>query len=837
MQNKSIKLDTVIGIIIILLFIGLSYTGLSPFETMERCIYDMEMNLSPTENQGAGNIVLIDIDDKSLASLGPWPWPRSLIAEMIDLLKANNARLIGLNLPFTEKESNQGLAEVKAFHEKYEAYPLARKDPSLKVWVLENLDKIEKRLNNDPILVDSVGQSENVVMSVSLGTGALQNAEKTEYASSLSKNSMPSANISSSLLQDVSVDRLSPPFPELAENAMGLGHDMLTIENGMRGRSHPLFIRYDGMLIPSFPLRLAIAYFDQLPGQLLVEKNRIQLKDNSTIPITHGKMLVRFSTSQDGFRHISFDDLLKGNGVKSLKGKIAIIGLSLAEGRRFDTPVSHNMCGSELTAQILENIINGRHIKRPSLLPYMEILIILVAGLFALLRFPRKQQLNRLTCTVGLIILTFLAGVILFIFLDIWFKTVYITSCLAAVFLYLSARDLYSSEGFTESHETNRMLGLSFQSQGLLDLAFDKFRKLPLNNETKNLIYNLGLDFEKRRMISTALGAYEFITKKEGFRDLEDRIPRLKQSDQSSTMGSYHTGKKSGLISDSKAETRSMVDRYEIIGELGQGAMGTVYKAQDPKINRLVAIKTIRFSDEFDDDVIQDIKERFFREAEIAGRLAHPSIVTIHDVGDDRDLTYMAMEFLEGEDLDKFTKKGNLLHFRRVLDVIASIAEALDFAHKAEVIHRDIKPANVMLLKNGTVKVMDFGIAKAISSSRTKTGVILGTPNYMSPEQIMGQKIDARSDIFSLGVLFYQMITGVLPFHGENLSSLLYQITQVKHTSARSYRPKIPKISEQIIDKALAKNPDHRFKSAGGMAKVINLLASKIDQLRRKMSV
>ena len=262
--------------------------------------------------------------------------------------------------------------------------------------------------------------------------------------------------------------------------------------------------------------------------------------------------------------------------------------------------------------------------------------------------------------------------------------------------------------------------------------------------------------------------------------------------------------------------------------------MGLVYKALDPKINRLLAIKTIRFADEFDEDVIQEIKERFFREAEIAGQLSHPSIVTIYDVGEYQDLTYMAMEFLEGDDLEHFITKKNLLPLRRILDIVAKVAEALDFAHKAEVIHRDIKPANIMLLKKGGVKVTDFGIAKAISSSRTKTGVILGTPNYMSPEQIMGQKIDHRSDIFSLGVLFYQLLTGDTPFHGDNLSALLYQITQVSQPSVRRLNPKIPKVCEQIINKALAKDPDERFKAAGEMARYLKVLASKIDQLKEK---
>jgi serine/threonine-protein kinase len=165
--------------------------------------------------------------------------------------------------------------------------------------------------------------------------------------------------------------------------------------------------------------------------------------------------------------------------------------------------------------------------------------------------------------------------------------------------------------------------------------------------------------------------------------------------------------------------------------------------------------------------------------------------------------------------------------------VVASVADALDYAHKTDVIHRDIKPGNIMLLRNGGVKVTDFGIAKAVSSSRTKTGVILGTPNYMSPEQIMGQKIDSRSDIFSLGVLFYQLLVGRTPFQGESLSNLLYKITQLKHPSIRTFNPKTPAICEKIIDRALAKNPADRFQNAAEIAKYIKLLAAKIDQMKR----
>jgi len=381
--------------------------------------------------------------------------------------------------------------------------------------------------------------------------------------------------------------------------------------------------------------------------------------------------------------------------------------------------------------------------------------------------------------------------------------------------------------------ETNKELGLAYQEKGLLDLAFEKFRKCPLDNKMRDIHYNLGLDFERKRMINKAISVYEYINKKnKGFRDLNERIPTLKKALSSLPFVTYQGRGEEKILITGELEVKPTVGRYEILMELGQGAMGTVYKGRDPKINRPLAIKTIRFSDEFDDNELKEIKERFFREAELAGKLLNPGIVAIYDVGEDHGLTYMAMEFLDGESLEKYCKKGSLLPIRRVLDIVAETADALEYAHNNGVIHRDIKPANIMLLKHGKIKVTDFGIAKSMSSSKTRSGIILGTPNYMSPEQIIGRQIDGRSDIFSLGVVFFQLITGELPFRGENLNNLFYQITQVKHPSPSKINPRVVKPCEQIINKALAKDPDRRFRRAKDLAKYLRILANKIDALR-----
>jgi serine/threonine-protein kinase len=725
--------------------------------------------------------------------------------------------------------------EVRAFRDKFGARGFEQENVPMTKWVMENLTRLEEKLDSDRRMAESVLLSGNVILPVYENSGYGPKKMRREEGLILSRNLLMQGRSSISLNGVDNLRSISLPFTDLAQNVLGLGHGKSISEGMMGSRSHPIFIRYKSFLLPSFPLRVAIAYLNQEPRQVIVDKNLIRLKDR-TIPISDGEMLIRFHKDQGNFPRYSFSDILQAKKIPSLfKNKIVLIGLNNSESVSIPTPISPSMSENELIARILHNTINKHFIFRPPFMAYIETLVLLCLGVLATYLFPRLGWLRRLGWMLGLTILILLSGTFLLVMMDAWFKTVYIVACLVTIYMVVSINQYVTSERDTkESIEINRLLGLSFQSQGLLDLAYEKFQKLPLDLETKKIIFQLGLEYERKRMINKALTVYEYINEKDGFGDLERRIPKLMESSKSSTIGSHGRLKEHNIVEESSPEERKKVGRYELLEVLGSGSMGLVYKALDPKINRHLAIKTIRFSDEFEEDAIKDIKRRFLREAEIAGQLAHPSIVTIYDVGEDKDLTYIVMEYLEGKDLSKFIRRKRLLSFRKILQVIARVADALEYAHTREVIHRDIKPANIMLLDNGGVKMTDFGIAKAISSSRTKTGVILGTPNYMSPEQIMGQKIDQKSDIFSLGVLFFQLLSGELPFQGKNLSSLLYQITQVKHPPVRDFNAKLPKVCSQIIDKALSKERDDRFKSAGEMAKVIRLLSSKINQMMRR---
>jgi len=260
--------------------------------------------------------------------------------------------------------------------------------------------------------------------------------------------------------------------------------------------------------------------------------------------------------------------------------------------------------------------------------------------------------------------------------------------------------------------------------------------------------------------------------------------------------------------------TPGMLGRYKVLKELGRGAMGLVYLGKDPTIQRFVAIKTMQLDQIDHDDKLQDVKARFFREAESTGRLSHPNIVTIYDAGEENDLGYIAMELIEGTPLKQWARQPNLMPVNEVLLTVATVADALDYAHQQGVVHRDIKPANIMLTKDRIVKVMDFGIAKMASSRKTETNIVLGTPTYMSPEQIAGKKVDGRSDIFSLGIVLFELLTGQLPFTADNLSAVLFSIAHHPHPAIQTLRPNLHPMVQEIVDRALQKELPHRYRRA-----------------------
>lgn len=257
--------------------------------------------------------------------------------------------------------------------------------------------------------------------------------------------------------------------------------------------------------------------------------------------------------------------------------------------------------------------------------------------------------------------------------------------------------------------------------------------------------------------------------------------------------------------------------RYQIVSELGRGSMGIVYRGFDPVIGRTVAIKTMLIEG-LPPSEFEEYKQRFQREAQSAGVLTHPNIVTVYDFGEDAGVLYLAMEFLEGKSIQELVEKHNVMPIETLLPMYEQICSALDHAHQHKIVHRDIKPANIMILESGLVKVTDFGIAKVMSMGMTQAGQILGTPNYMSPEQVKGRSVDGRSDIFSLGVILYELVTGEKPFGGQNITTVIYKIINEDPIPPRQLDATISPGLSYVIQKSLAKSPDERYQTCRELA-------------------
>lgn len=360
-------------------------------------------------------------------------------------------------------------------------------------------------------------------------------------------------------------------------------------------------------------------------------------------------------------------------------------------------------------------------------------------------------------------------------------------------------------------------------THGQLDKAFARLSHCSPSKALAELAYQLGVQQEQRRAYAAASTTYQWLAEfAPDFQDINERIKTVAMMlSPTSTVDAFAKTQPLPAI-NSNDNTKPLLGRYEIQHELGRGAMGIVYLGIDPKISRQVAIKTLSYA-LFPDEEVKLLKDRFFREAEAAGRLSHPNIITVHDVGEEADLSFIAMDYFQGQSLENFTDQKQLLPVKEVYQIMLDVALALDYAHQQQIVHRDIKPSNLLYDRsNKQVKVSDFGIARIVDDSKTKTGDILGSPIYMSPEQVKGQKIDGRSDVYSLGITFYQLLTGYVPFSGDSLANLAYNILNKKAKSVRELRTDLPASSMRIINKAIAKDSSKRYETPALMAQALS---------------
>lgn len=788
------------------------------FRTLENRFYDVASTVS--SRQPSDRIAIIAIDDQSIANIGRWPWPRDVQARLIDKLAAAKAKTIVNTVFFFEPQTDRGLPYIRKIKELVGAPGEAHEQ------VAKVIAEAEAALDTDAKLAASMENAGNVLVASFFTLGEPQGKADKPLPPFALKSAIDETNGFS--FPSV---KAQEPIDAIGNAAAGVGHLNQFIDSDGAVRQEPLLVNYYGKAVPSMALLAAAASLNLGPADIKLNVGESVQLGRLRVKADAGAMMYpQFYKGRDGkpaFATDSFYDVLSGRiPASKYSDKIVLIGATAAGvGTIFPVPGYAGLSPAEYMAHVTSSILGEHFLVEPAWGGLAGLAAFLLVAAYLIAALPRLSAGTGAVATTVLFVALVGAEFGLLAGASTWIKltvpaTLLVIGHLALTtkrFLVTEAGKLKSDE---ESAETNRMMGLALQGQGQLDMAFDRFRRVPLSDALMDNLYNLALDFERKRQFNKAQAVYEHMAGyNRNHKDLQSKLNRAKNLSETVILGGGGAHPGGTLLLDGGAVEKPMLGRYQVEKELGKGAMGVVYMGRDPKIGRVVAIKTMALSNEFEGEELNDARERFFREAETAGRLQHQNIVTIFDAGEEHDLAYIAMEFLKGRDLVDYCKDGNLLPMPKVVSIVARVAEALAYAHRANVVHRDIKPANIMYeLDTDTVKVTDFGIARITDSSKTKTGLVLGTPSFMSPEQIAGKKVDGRSDLYSLGVMLFQMLAGVLPFRGDSMAELMYKIANEEAPDIRIARPDIPERLAGVVAKSLAKKPEGRYQDGDRLA-------------------
>ncbi|BBJ00046.1 hypothetical protein FGKAn22_17380 [Ferrigenium kumadai] len=862
------KKDWFVGLLVALVFLFGANSDL--IQSLERKAYDWGVLAS--SRTPSDKIAVIAIDEQSIANLGRWPWPREIHARMVDILSAGHAKVIGYTAFFSEPQVDAGLVYIHKIAELLGKQSLLSGEKPLEVASgvpalptsqevlpasgviatpepLSPLDALlleaMQNLDNDKKLSESMAKANDVLLAMFFELGAPQGNPDRPLPDYVQRNNLTNLQSAGGASTGPLLARAAlPPIPVLGDKALAIGHLNSTPDVDGAVRTEPLVIGYYDQHYPSLSLMLAARSLNLGPKDIRVNLGEgVQLGNLKIATDPTLQMHTYFYKDRDGrpaFPVDSFYDVYTGKiPAEKYRDKIVLIGASAAGvGSLQVTPVSAGMAPVVTLAHSVSSILQGDFFVSPGWTGFAEAGVFLLVALYLILLLPRLNAAVGAVVTGGLFVALLGAHFVLMTTQAMWLQLMLPAALLLTGHLLLTTKRFLVTEkgkqkSDADSAESNRMLGLAFQGQGQLDIAFDKFRKVPMDDSLMEVLYNLGLDFERKRQFNKAESVFKYMAEyNPKFRDLEQRLAQVHAMSETVILGGGGGGRTnaSTMVLDKAGVSKPMLGRYEIEKELGKGAMGVVYYGKDPKIGRVVAIKTMALAQEFEADELQDVKERFFREAETAGRLNHPNIVAIYDAGEEHDLAYIAMEFLKGKDLVPYTKPDNLLPLPKVMGIIARVADALDYAHKQNVVHRDIKPANIMYdIETDMPKVTDFGIARITDSSKTKTGMVLGTPSYMSPEQLAGKKIGGSSDLFSLGVSLYQLACGKLPFEGDSMAQLMYRIANEPHTDILSIKPDLPPCLVAIINKALAKQIEERYANGAELAEALRQCAASLQ--------
>lgn len=840
-------------------------------------------------------IAIVAVDEKSIDRFGPPAWPRSEYVPLIERLSKAGARVIGFDYTF---------------------------------------GTLEREGENNKLLAAAMKKAGNVVFGYEFTDVGDPSPPGTPASAAVQANALSRFD-SPAILP---APRLIEPEPVLAEAAAAIGHVRTTASEDGRIRVQPLFIQHGDKAYPSLALQIARVYTKTPMDQVELTDGHVRMGDWDIPVSASAEVLLDWpAAGEQAFPQYSFLDVIRGDVPdEAFLGKAVLVAGTASGLDDRDFPFAVEAPGVLLYATFLDNVFRFDFVQAPPWGFLLEWGLFLAAGAVGVWLFPRVSTPILLIGVPLLALLFFGTAAFLFVQKGIWVRVFYPVLALLVpmglmVALKLTASEKETRDVAAEKEENQKLLGLSFQEKGMLDMALATFNKLPFTQDMKLVYVNLGLDYENRGLRDKAYLVYKKVFDADpGFEDVAARMERLSQAGASFSLFPVATGyggptggmmpgatgatpgsvvanrvpmptpppaqermptptpppahdqdeaptelshvapgaeapsappppvdsesatsftpagtsaSASAAAPASSVSPQSMAQsapsvpvvtsgpggpivpgsrfgRYEIEQHLGRGGMGDVYLVRDTILNRKAALKTIRLDTNLDPRQVIEMRQRFYREAQTTGKLTHPNVVTVYDVGEELGMSYIVMEFVEGQTLMQLMKKQRL-SVAQIKHVIYNAAIGLDYAHENGIFHRDVKPDNIMVSKSGIVKVMDFGIARIVESDLTKTGSIMGTPSYMSPEQVRGEHIDARSDIFSLGVILYELLTGKKPFKGDTMTSLMFAIMRTEPEQPSKIDAKIHASWDAILLKALAKNVDQRYQTAKELAQAV----------------
>ena len=638
----------------------------------------------------------------------------------------------------------------------------------------------------------------------------------------------------------------SLPEP-LCEVVLGAGHGAFWPDADGVVRQHDLLLDATGGHVPSTALRAVLAL--TFPGGKppTIEPDAISW-DRHRLRTSGGTgTLMRFYPGHGGqaaFSTLTAEQLLNAPATtRQVSGRIVLLGhASLAPADTgYSTPLQERIPPALLVATALSNILENDYLVRPSWAPWLETTLMVLTGLLALLRGRQLPVMPAVLIGLCVAAAALAAEAYLLLGPGLWLRLGTVASF--ALVATLAMRFTHPQATMADAPQPMAAPGSAGSpaaapgSEDELDLAFSMLRHQVPSKQVKQRLYDIALEHARRRDLAKAERVLRHLAGIDPeYRRAGEKLQKLAGMRSNPPAAAAGTAEPPAMrpvltpAPEAAILRGQTIGRYEIEEPIGRGAMATVYLGRDPKINRRVAIKTIALAEEFTDSDLDNARTQFLREAESAGRLNHPNIISIYDAGEDGQVAYLAMEYFPGKSLSHYAQQGSLLPPRRALELIARAAEALHYAHGQHVVHRDVKPANIMYDRDtDTLKITDFGIARLTDSSRTKTGIILGTPSYMSPEQLAGTTVTGQSDLFSLGITLYQLLAGYPPFRADSIPRLMQKITHERHPPISGVRDDLPGCIDEVLDKALAKDPLERYPSGRAMAVALRNCCSKLD--------